>query len=84
MVCTNALVTGDVVIADVDGVVVVPAEPAAEVAAAARTCADNEEGKRKRSGAGELGLDVYSNPQGSGTSTRQLLGRTCKARGPRS
>jgi 4-hydroxy-4-methyl-2-oxoglutarate aldolase len=51
---------GHVVIADVDGVVVVPAERAAEVAAAARTRADNEEGKRKRSGAGELGLDVYS------------------------
>jgi hypothetical protein len=48
------------VIADVDGVVVVPAERAAEVAAAARTRADNEEGKRKRSGAAELGLDVYS------------------------
>jgi hypothetical protein len=75
VVCTNALVTpGVVVIAGGDGVVVVSAECAAEVAAAARTRADNEEGKRKRFGAGELAWTstryaAHSKPQGSGTST---------------
>ncbi|MDE8588864.1 MULTISPECIES: 4-carboxy-4-hydroxy-2-oxoadipate aldolase/oxaloacetate decarboxylase [Micrococcaceae] len=61
VVCANALVTpGDVVIADVDGVVVVPAARAAEVAAAARKREENEEAKRGRFAAGELGLDIYN------------------------
>jgi len=56
----NALVNpGDVVVADADGVVVVPAARAAEVAEASRRREEAEAGKRTRFEAGELGLDIY-------------------------
>ena len=60
IVCANALVRpGDVVLADVDGVVVVPVERVAEVAEAAAAREANEGAKRARFRAGELGLDMY-------------------------
>lgn len=57
--CGDALVNpGDVIVADNDGVVVVPRVEAGEVAAAAQARIEKEEQSRKRYLAGELGLDV--------------------------
>ncbi|MBV9558956.1 MAG: 4-carboxy-4-hydroxy-2-oxoadipate aldolase/oxaloacetate decarboxylase [Bradyrhizobium sp.] len=60
VVCAGALVNpGDVVVADPDGVVIVPAAIAQQAADAAEAREANEADKRGRLAKGELGLDMY-------------------------
>jgi 4-hydroxy-4-methyl-2-oxoglutarate aldolase len=60
VVCAGAAVQpGDVVVADVDGVVVVPRAVASEVARLSQDRIAKEEQSRARLKAGELGLDFY-------------------------
>jgi len=59
VVCAGQVVRpGDVVVADDDGVVVVPRQRAVEVLAACQTRSERENAARERYAAGELSLDV--------------------------
>ena len=61
VVCAGVYVEpGDAVVADDDGVVVVPKKYAVETAAKAQKRSDDEEAKRTKLASGILGLDMYN------------------------
>lgn len=60
IVCAGAAVTpGDIIVADDDGVCVVPRDQAEATMAKVQIRLDAEEAKRLRLASGELGLDIY-------------------------
>jgi 4-hydroxy-4-methyl-2-oxoglutarate aldolase len=60
VVCAGVNVEpGDAVVADDDGVVVIPKKYCAEVAVRAQKRADDEGAKREKLASGVLGLDMY-------------------------
>jgi 4-hydroxy-4-methyl-2-oxoglutarate aldolase len=65
IVCAGVAVNpGDVVVADMDGVVIVPAAVAMQAADASEAREANEAEKRTRLAKGELGLDMYKMREG--------------------
>ena len=65
VVCAGVNVEpGDVVVADDDGVVVIPKALAVETAQKAQKRMDDEDGKRKQLEAGVLSLDLYNMREG--------------------
>lgn len=60
LLCAGQVVSpGDIVVADDDGVVIVPRANAENIDIASQKRLDVEESKRQRLAAGELGLDIY-------------------------
>jgi 4-hydroxy-4-methyl-2-oxoglutarate aldolase len=65
VVCAGVNVEpGDVVVADDDGVVVIPKKLAVETAQKAQKRKDDEDGKRRQLATGELSLDMYKMREG--------------------
>jgi 4-hydroxy-4-methyl-2-oxoglutarate aldolase len=60
VIANQAVRPGDVIVADIDGVVVVRREDAAAVLKKAQDREANEAGKRERLAKKELGLDIYN------------------------
>jgi 4-hydroxy-4-methyl-2-oxoglutarate aldolase len=60
VVCAGARVhPGDIIIGDLDGIVVVPREQAAEVGRLGGERSAKEQRSRERLSSGELGIDIY-------------------------